>query len=234
MEAILGDHCMNARQYVNRRRAIQWTIAPIVVITIALGWKYPILGFSVPIVMVMGMIGGLFNGRYVCGNLCPRGAFFDRYWGWTVRKRHIPSWMRSAALRWVVFGALMAFMIFRITRNPGDWRHWGRVFWLMCAVTTGLGLVFVAFIHPRGWCSICPMGTMQNFLGGGRRHIRIDSARCRLCHKCERVCPMDIPITQYKEKGFIADRDCLKCRECVAVCPFGALEDEAQQEKTVS
>ncbi len=217
---------MRAQQYVARRRLTQWLLAPVVVLTIALGWRYPVLGFTVPIVMLLGIIGGLFSGRYVCGHLCPRGAFFDRYWGWSARRRSIPSWMRGMALRWGLFAALMGFMIFNISRDPGHWRHWGHVFWLMCVVTTGLGLLLVLFVHPRGWCAVCPMGTLQNFLGGGRAPIPMDAARCKLCRKCERACPMNIQITKHRERGFIADRDCLKCRECIAACGFGALGDE--------
>jgi hypothetical protein len=38
---------------VARRRTIQWSLVPVVVVTLALGWKYPALGFSVPVVMLM-------------------------------------------------------------------------------------------------------------------------------------------------------------------------------------
>ena len=30
-----------------RRRIVQWVLSPLVLIVIALGWKYPLLGFSV-------------------------------------------------------------------------------------------------------------------------------------------------------------------------------------------
>ncbi|MFC1736814.1 4Fe-4S binding protein [Candidatus Hydrogenedentota bacterium] len=63
---------------IKRRHIVQWCLLPIVLITIGLGWKYPLLGFSVPVVMTAGFVGGIFRGRYVCGNLCPRGSFFDR------------------------------------------------------------------------------------------------------------------------------------------------------------
>ena len=54
------------------RHITQWLLLPIVITVIGLGWKYPWLGLSVPLVMVIGIIGAFFNGRYVCGNLCPR------------------------------------------------------------------------------------------------------------------------------------------------------------------
>ncbi len=63
---------------IRKRRVVQWTILPVVIVVIGLGWRWTWLGFAVPIVMAMGMVGGVFRGRYVCGNLCPRGAFYDR------------------------------------------------------------------------------------------------------------------------------------------------------------
>lgn len=55
---------------------VRWFLAPLVITTIALGWWFPYIGFLVPVAMLSGMIGGVFKGRFVCGNLCPRGAFF--------------------------------------------------------------------------------------------------------------------------------------------------------------
>ena len=55
------DSSISLNPAVARRRTIQWLLVPIVVITLALGWKYPVLGFVVPVVMLMGIVGGLFN-----------------------------------------------------------------------------------------------------------------------------------------------------------------------------
>jgi ferredoxin-type protein NapH len=206
-----------------RRARIQWALAPIVIITIALGWKYPILGFSVPIVMLMGITGGLFNGRYVCGNLCPRGSFFDRLiWRISLGKT-IPAFMRDMPLRWVILVAMMGFMVFRIWQNPGDWHHWGKTFWVMCVVTTAIGVVLGAVVHPRMWCAFCPMGTMQSAIGGHRNQLGIDVKLCRECHVCEKACPIQLSIVQDKSKGRLQSRDCLKCPECISVCPTKAL-----------
>ena len=65
------------KKHTAMRKIIQLCLWPIVVIVIAFGWQYPWLGYSVPVVMLMGMVGGFVRGRYVCGYLCPRGAFFD-------------------------------------------------------------------------------------------------------------------------------------------------------------
>jgi len=206
-----------------RRRIIQWLLWPVVVIVVALGWKYPLLGFSVPVVMLMGIAGGIIKGRYVCGHLCPRGAFFDRIVSRVSRKKPIPALFRNRPLRWTLFLLLMAFMLYRISLHPEDLRHWGRVFWLMCTVTSAIGIVLGVAIHPRAWCSFCPMGTMQSALDRGNQQLRIESSRCISCRACEKACPMNLSIVRFKEQGRLTDRDCLKCPECSAVCPKNAL-----------
>lgn len=214
----------NYKKLVATRRTVQLMLWPIVVIVIAFGWRYPWLGYSVPVVMLMGMIGGVMRGRYVCGHLCPRGAFFDRIMPGLSRKRTIPSWLRSPWFRWPVFAALMAFMVYRIAQNPTDFNHWGRVFWLMCTVTTAIGVVLAVFIHPRAWCTFCPMGTMQSALDRGQHRIVIDAEKCIECRACEKTCPMNLAIIGHKTEGTVADHDCLRCCQCCSVCPKQALQ----------
>ena len=211
------------KKHTALRKAMQLSLWPIVVIVIALGWQYPWLGYSVPVVMLMGMAGGMLRGRYVCGHLCPRGAFFDRVMPRLSRKRPIPAWMRSGGFRWPVFAALMAFMVYRIMLNPTDFDHWGRVFWLMCTVTTAIGVVLAVFIHPRAWCAFCPMGTMQSALDRGRHRIVIDADTCIECRACEKACPMNLAIVKHKDTGSLPDHDCLRCCECCSICPKQAL-----------
>lgn len=208
---------------VMRRRLIQWCLVPVVLVTIGLGWKYPLLGFSVPVVMALGMVGGIFRGRYVCGNLCPRGSLFDRVVEPVSRNSGIPHFFRNMTLRWSIFAAMMGFMVYRILQNPSEITHWGRVFWLMCTITTSIGLVLGIALHPRAWCAFCPMGTLQNVLGGHKHQLTIRADACRECRLCEKACPFSISIVEYKLEGRLLNPDCLKCPECIAACPGKAL-----------
>lgn len=196
-------------------QSLLWVI---VIVTIFGGLRYPLLGFTVPVVMLVGIVGGLFRGRYVCGWLCPRGAFLERIMKYVSPVRKIPAWLRHPAFRWAVFGALMGFMVFQITRNPGDPYHWGRVFVRICIITTGLGVILAVVIHPRTWCSFCPMGTVQNAVGGHKSPLYMDEG-CKECRSCERACPMNLAIVGQATDGRLDLRDCLKCPECQVACP---------------
>lgn len=205
----------------NRRHLIQNLLWPVVVVVIALGWKYPLLGFTVPIVMLAGLIGGVFKGRWVCGHVCPRGALFDRVVARLSPAKPIPPMLRKPKFRWTVFAALMGFMAFQISKNPTSLDHLGFVFWLMCAVTTALGLVLAFVYHPRTWCAFCPMGTMQYALTPKGLGPSLDKEVCRNCRKCEQACPLQLKIL---ERPGADEPDCLSCGECVQACPVKALK----------
>ena len=71
---------MQENKNLGRRRQ-QWFLLWIMVLTVALGWKYPLMGFAVPVVIITGLTISFFRGRYLCGNLCPRGSFMDKVLG---------------------------------------------------------------------------------------------------------------------------------------------------------
>ena len=211
----------------SQRAIAQYSVLPIMLLTIGLGWKYPLFGVSVPIVMFAGAIVSLFRGRFLCGHFCPRGAFFDRVMPRWSQKTEIPAWMRDIRVRWGLFAALMGLTIFRLSQQPFSIASWGHIFWQLCVMTTVIGVILAVIFHPRTWCTFCPIGTLQNALGGAKQPIRIDAAACRSCRLCEKKCPLALAIVSYKDAGKIENRDCLKCAECVHACPTRALSFES-------
>lgn len=218
------------KKLINRRRLIQWMLAPIIIIIMVLGWKYTFLGFAVPVLMLMGLIGGFFKGRYVCGNLCPRGSFFDRIVSTFSFKKDIPPSLRKMPFRLLLFAILMVFMAYILARDITNINHWGYTFWEVCVLTTAAGLIIGIVIHPRSWCAFCPMGTLQNVIGGHKSPLQIDKSKCISCRICENICPMSLHIVDDKDKGELQSRDCLKCGECVAACPKNVLSWKKEKE----
>ena len=202
----------------------KWYLGLVVVLVLALGWAYPLLGFVVPLVMLTAMVTGVFRGRHFCGHHCPRGSFFDTWLALAGRRRAIPFWLRDLLWRLVLLIGTMSFMVWRLSANPTDPLHWGRVFWQMCVLTTVVGVPLGLYFRPRAWCAMCPMGTMQMALGGQRRRWQLDAERCVSCGACQKVCPLSLPVTAAKEAGHIGSPDCLKCGLCAQVCPRGAIQ----------
>ena len=94
----------------------------------------------------------------------------------------------------------------------------GMVFVTLCILTTSVAILFGVVIAPRAWCSFCPMGTLQRAMGGKRYQLKMDAGRCIDCGRCQKVCPMQLPVNEIMEKP-----DCIKCGRCIEACPKQAL-----------
>lgn len=200
----------------------RWMLAVFMIVVISAGWKFPLLGFAVPTAMLIGMGGGFFRGRYACGNICPRGSFYDTAFSYFGGKRAVPEMFQSPLFRWSVMAVLMGFMTWRLAQNPGDWRHWGTVFWSMCLITTAVGIPLGMIYRSRTWCSFCPVGTTAAAVGGHKYRLAI-SEECRQCGSCEKSCPMGHTIAAHRDAGLLPHRDCIKCSSCVTSCRQDAL-----------
>lgn len=212
-------------KFLHNRVSRQWLLAPIVIITIGLGWKYYWITFVVPIVMLFNMLSPLFaRGRFVCGNICPRGAFFDRILRPLSKGRKIPPFLTNNKFRWFVFIAIFGNFILQALKQPFTAEHFGHLFWMMCTVTTVIAVVLGVLFSHRTWCAFCPVGTFISAIGKDVHKLKIDKNLCISCRLCEKVCPLNIKITNDKENGELTNSNCIKCQECVAVCPKKALQ----------
>jgi ferredoxin-type protein NapH len=191
----------------------------IIVIIVSIGGIfYPKMGYFLLLVFATLMIIAPVRGRWFCGNLCPRGSFVDFWLTPVSRKVKIPPLFRSMWVRVPIFAALMGFMGLRIIQTEGIVDKVGMVFVTMCIITTSVAILFGVAIAPRAWCSFCPMGTMQRALGGSRYQLKVDREKCIECGKCQKVCPMQLPVNEILDKP-----DCIKCGRCIEACPKDAL-----------
>jgi len=207
------------------RNNYKWGLALLMVLVLGLGWKYPYLGFMVPIVMITGLIGSFLKGRVVCGNFCPRGSFFDTWFKPLGGSTKVPKLLTTPKLRWSLLVALFSFMIVQLLSDIGSAAHWGTVFWRVCMVTTLIALVVGVRYRSRAWCAFCPMGTIQGAIGGEKHALSI-STSCAGCGICEKNCPMGHDIAHSRERGIVMNSDCLHCGACVSACPRNALQEK--------
>jgi polyferredoxin len=196
----------------------KWVTGLIMAAVLALGWKYPLWGFVVPVAMGAGILGGFFRGRWVCGNLCPRGSFLDTWFNLVSAKKENPVLLSGKKFRWSTLTMLMSFMVFRLAQNPGEVDHWGLVFWQMCLVTTIAAFALGLRYSARSWCTFCPVGTLASSIGGEKYPLQVHSS-CKTCGLCEKSCPMQLSIPQHRQSGSLQEQDCIKCSECIKACP---------------
>ena len=212
-----------ATQKRTRVQYLVWGILPLATIG---GWWYPVLGYFLPLCLMVGMSLAPARGRKWCDWLCPRGSALEVVFSRFRKKGRIPAVLKNPALRVGVLLALMAVVIIRIPKAWPDVHAMGSVFVLMLTVTTVVAVVLALFSHPRAWCAFCPGGTMANWVGRGRFPLMIQS-KCTACKKCDKVCPIQVRRWEHRpvEGPAVAvpEPDCLKCGLCVAACPQGAL-----------
>ncbi|KGN01765.1 4Fe-4S binding protein [Clostridium botulinum] len=199
------------------------------------------------IILIVFIVGGIFNikiamaaivcmlgplilallgkGRFWCGNICPRGSFYDNIVKKFSNKKRVPGLLKSKIFRVLVI--VFMFYMFGI----GIYMNWGNIagiamiFYKMIVVTTLVGLILSIFYNHRSWCNFCPMGSIAAFISHFKKNkktLKVNSS-CISCKLCQRKCPMG--IVPYDYKGDILKHvDCIQCGECVKYCPKNSIK----------
>ncbi len=218
---------MTEYKIVEQKRKMKQFIMGIVFLAVIIGgWKYPLLGYFIPLCMLLGIGIGFFKGRKWCDWLCPRGSFFDVLIKPISPKKEIPKFFKGLPLRIGFLSFLMLMMTLQIIKRWPNPYKIGMFFVILLTVTTILGIILALIFHQRTWCYFCPIGSMANWVGRNRYPLKIDSKLCTECKLCYKVCPIQISPLRFKKLGLeiVKDGDCLKCGLCVLSCPKKALE----------
>lgn len=218
---------MNEYKVLEKKRKIkQFVMAGIFLIILIGGWRYSLLGYFIPLCMLLGMGIGLVKGRKWCDWFCPRGSFFDMLIKPMSPKREIPRFFKGLPLRIGMFSFLMLMMTIQLIKRWPDPYKIGMFFVILLTVTTILGIILALIFHQRTWCCFCPIGSVAGWVGRNRFLLKIDSKLCTECKLCYKVCPIQVTLLEFKKSGLeiVKDGDCLKCDLCVLSCPKGALE----------
>lgn len=134
-----------------------WFLPLIVIGGIFIPW----LGYLVIAMMAFLLTLAIFKGRYWCWNWCPRGAFLDGVLFKVSFNKPAPRSFSKQWFRWVIFILFMCFLSYRIINTGGNLIALGAVFVGMCLMTTVIAIVLGLVTRHRSWCTICPMGTLQ-------------------------------------------------------------------------
>lgn len=217
---------MNEYKILLKKRALkQLAMALGFILIIVFGWQYPVLGFIIPLCMVLGTTIAFFRGRMWCNWYCPRGSFYDAIIAKISPKKEIPGFFKRPLFRIIFLSLLMLIMISQIIRRWPNLYNIGIFFVTMLSVTTAVGIIFAVIFHPRVWCCICPIGSIANWIGKNKHQLYINPQLCTECKICGQVCPIQVKPYLFKKEGqkLVKDGDCLKCNLCIAACSKKAL-----------
>ncbi|MCM3902158.1 MAG: hypothetical protein ND866_10665, partial [Pyrinomonadaceae bacterium] len=87
------------------------------------------------------------------------------------------------------------------------------------------GFMTVYFLGSKGFCTYaCPYGgffSLADKLAPGK--IRVTDA-CNQCGHCTATCTSNVLVhAEVKQYGMVVDPGCMKCMDCISVCPNDAL-----------
>jgi tetratricopeptide (TPR) repeat protein/ferredoxin len=196
------------------------------------------------IFFALAILATLIFGRFVCGWGCHILALQD-FCAWLLKKMGLnPKPFRSRLLVYVpLIAALCMFVlptVYRFFARPDDgpliphftnhlvttdfWETFSTVsvavpFLFVC------GFMTVYFLGQKGFCTYaCPYGGffgLADKLALGK--IRVTDA-CNQCGHCTATCTSNVLVhAEVKHYGMVVDPGCMKCMDCVSVCPNDAL-----------
>jgi tetratricopeptide (TPR) repeat protein/ferredoxin len=195
------------------------------------------------IFFTLAILGTMIFGRFVCGWGCHIVALQD-FCAWLLKKVGLtPKAFRSRLLVFVpLIAALYMFVwptVYRAYSSPNEpvipqfsnhlvtsnfWETFPSVavaipFLFIC------GFVTVYFLGSKGFCTYaCPYGgffMLADKVAPGK--IRVTDA-CNQCGHCTATCTSNVLVhAEVKQYGMVVDPGCMKCMDCISVCPNDAL-----------
>jgi polyferredoxin/tetratricopeptide (TPR) repeat protein len=196
------------------------------------------------IFFALAILGTLIFGRFVCGWGCHIVALQD-FCAWLLKKFGLtPRPFRSRLLIYVpLIAALYMFVwptaLHALTKPPSEpllpeftnhlvtSNFWETFPTLAVAVPFLFicGFMTVYFLGSKGFCTYaCPYGgffRLADKVAPGK--IRVTDA-CNQCGHCTATCTSNVLVhAEVKQFGMVVDPGCMKCMDCISVCPNDAL-----------
>jgi len=151
----------------NKREFVQNVASLVFVLLIAIGGFFqPLLGFAVALLLLVAIVMNFRRHRSFCSKVCPRGRALDFALQHVSRRQPLPAFLRTLGSRRILCGFMMFCVIGSSVRLYSNIPALGAFFWSLCIISLSAGVVLGIFYKPRAWCAVCPMGTLQDTLGG--------------------------------------------------------------------
>jgi len=173
------------------------------------------------------IFGPLYFGRGFCGWACWNAMLFDLLpWKKSSGRIRFLGSVRYFHLAVVIIAVFVLYFKFNYSVTTGaraslQWFVVGNIFYFIVGIASASILK-----DNRSFCKyVCPIPPIQKiFSRFAVLKFRIDSQKCNECHACEKVCPMDIKILDYKHRDSrVRSTECILCNACSDTCPTKAI-----------
>lgn len=192
------------------------------------------------------LLGGIFAGstlHYVIAKIFGT-ALFGRGWCswacWTAMVLDFLPWKKSpgrkrkaGVFRYIHFAlslSLVLYFWFVLKQRELYNQSMMELYWLALGNSLYyiLGISMAALLKDnRAFCKyLCPIPVfMKLFSGFSLLKVEIQAENCTHCGACEKNCPMDVKLLEYKEKGLrVLSKECIICTGCGDACKFDAVK----------
>jgi polyferredoxin len=168
--------------------------------------------------------GSLLFGRTWCGYACWTVAVLE------LLPYKIPEGERKEKLgiiRYILFTFSFCFVgsLFLLqVRNIEQIMYIAFIVGNILYYAVGIALAF-AFRDNRAFCKyICPITVfLKPTSYFSLLRVKVDPDKCVSCGKCEKICPMNVAITDNR-RSRTNGTECVLCLECVNGCPKNAIK----------
>jgi len=185
-------------------------------------------------------LSSLFLGRVFCGYGCPFNGLQMAWEHVTDKPTRQIRFLRW--IKYVLWGAWVLPLILFVI-SSGGWHRVDLLYRTERIVSVDspgnlityfllVGITLLPTLHgKRGFCHYyCPFGVwgivgarMGRWLGLPMLRLRGDPQACKACRKCEKACPMSLPVTELVLRTDAFHTECTLCGSCVDTCPETAV-----------
>ena len=171
---------------------------------------------------VAKIFGPLLFGRGWCGYACWTAMVLD----FLPYKKPQAARKKIGFIRYITFVFSLLFVVLLFLNHVGNMEKIMFIAFIVGNILyyiVGIILAF-RFKDNRAFCKyICPVTVFlkpMSYFSVVR--VKCDKEKCISCGKCEKVCPMNVDMTDNSRKRKNGT-ECILCMECVKTCPRKAL-----------